>query len=671
MSRALTLIAFYVSNLLVLSHFLTLFTEIRFVGSQELYSPYSDKQQLSGNLGGLIDGPNSSSGGVEIDNNGQQFGENGGNNGASTQSSQSLQLILTKLFPTLKHWSKNSQFEETPPRSVSTGADQSGFIATTGQIGEPNELQDQSSAIQPTDLNYVIAANHNNNNNNNNNRDQHYQQQQMIQQNLNETSTNANANSPIRQLISAHSNALFYPPTEQPYKIHQQQQQYQQNQQQQPQQQLQQIQQLPLLAPQNNNLANAHYSDHLALQTQQSFLPNHLQSIESTKPSLYHYTATPPSHHFSVAAQAQSFPSPSSRPTTTNIIEPNTNLLQLASLPISSNSNVQQPYYSSFKPFSLEQLQHQRHQQQQQQTPEPSQPQNSSHLSSMLAFLANNRANLSNLIQLLPLIAQTISILPRVFPISKSSFSATPTGTELSSPKNYHESSSPSKSNQPSSSSILSLIQSSTSPSSKNSNATENLTERFQHSTSTTDSSNQSQVSQSNDSQVSSINSSNNRLQSLLNNPIWTQILPHLAKQFISTSLNQYSTQPSSQYEFAGVNRPDISYSFADSATSSLPSSSSPIQPSSLNWIKSFVTTLASSAQKQQQQQSQEQQRPFDRNTWQNSSPQTNHPSGLGFNLDSIPSANTFLTSPGWLNNIRPVSQVLESWLLNRVNSKR
>lgn len=642
MSRALTLIAFAISNLFVLflSFPLTLFN-VKFARSQELYS-----EQVSRNLGRLTNGGVNNS--VEIDNNGQQFGDNG-NNGATPidlqyqeqqqlqHSSQNLQLILTKLFPTLKHWSKNSQFdndEDTPLTSDQTAS------------ASANELQEQSSATTLPNLSYVIADNHNN-------RNHQYHQLSPSNINLNETSTNDD--SPIRQLISAHSNALFYPPTEQ--------QLYQANQ--------QQLPTKPYLNT-NYNLPNAHYSD-LTLQTQQSFLPTHLQPFDSNKPPLYQYKPqpAPPTsfHHYSIAPQTQILPSKltttpaAAAAATTNLIAPYTNLLHPISSPISSSpsstSHLQQPYHASFKPFYQEQQQ-----QQYQQKPELSQqkPQSASHLSSMLAFLANNKANLSNLIQLLPLVAQTISILPKVFSTPAGSVSSSPISV-LTLPTNYLDSPTPSKSNP----SILSLIQSSTSSSSdKNSNATDKLTERFQQSS--TDSPTIIPYGDNQATTTSGGSSSIHRLQNLFSNPILTQILPQIAKQLVFASLNQqqHSSNPSTQYEFPGLYQPDAGYTM-DSMTSSSPTSPlSSLSPSSLSWIKGLIGSLASA---QRQHHSQQKQVPLHRTSWHHSTPETNHHPGS--ELESVPNTSGSSSTTSWLDSARPVSQIINSWLLNRISSNR
>lgn len=633
MSRAFTLIAFAISNLLLPStfffHFLFLASfHVGTVGSEGLYSAAAAQPAGGASLTSDFGDFGAATGQVENNDSAMQPELSATNQQARLPPS--LQLIFAKLIPSLNNWSGTNN--EAPSDQLAT--EQPSALSI-------NEHQEQSSATMPN-LSYVMADNGHNHNN--------YEPQQPHRLQNIEASSGA-ANSPIRQLISPNSNSLFYPATEQPSQPT--------------------AQQLPLLLgqhkQQNNNLLPnaAHYSN-LASQTQQSFWPQQQQQLQSgdvesgRQQTLYQHTRQP---YFSMAPQTHNANSQaltlaqSSKPA--HLITPYTShnhYLDYNNLPTSTAigaSQLLQPLGASpFKPLvsqaapeqSLESVPIQQHQ-------------SNSPLSSMLAFLVHNKANLSNLIQLLPLIAQTISVLPRVFPTVNAASSTAFNGASASLPEATQTSLEPAPSLPQPQTSILSLIQSSAATN-NSIGQRDKLTERFQLSqSSSSDSIERPTLGTSGENQTPSSNHYF-RPQSWLSSPIFTQILPQIASQIVSATLsNSPKHSHPAQYEFPGIGiqKPDVSYSLEPSSSSSSSSSLMPSQ-STLARIRNVIASLAS-LQRQQSALT----LPFRRT--RPHSPEA--ASRLG--ADAASSTTTTSAAINWLEKAKPLSQLLNSGLLNRV----
>lgn len=322
------------------------------------------------------------------------------------QQQRGLQLILSKLIPSL--------WPIQPEQSQASSAATPLTATTANQYNQAN---------QQTNADYQ----------------QHWQPATGTSSTMSQLGGAADATPPLtpqsapinptRQLVSAHSNQLFYPPGE-------------------------------LEAPARAPQLQQPQLGQLQLQLQQ--LPSrHFLTTTSNHYSSY---PTQPAHQSAgawqpTAATAQSIATyrPAASPTyqaTDYQNQPDSSWPQTALIP-SGGQPAQQ-------------------QQQQQHSSRPAQ---------ILSFLANNKANLSNLIQLLPLIAQTISILPKVLHVhsgSVPSLSATQSSSTADSSQaaaSFNELASSA------SQSVLSLLQSGAT----NQPAAERLSERLQASSAGSD----------------------------------------------------------------------------------------------------------------------------------------------------------------------------------------
>jgi len=230
---------------------------------------------------------------------------------------QTLQLLLAKLVPIL--WAANE-------RRSSTSLEQHMGQSGGQQTGPTGYVTGETPAG---------AATANNNNNNNGAHLSHWQHKPLAPYDSDQAAAAAFEPAPARQLISQHSNSLFYPPGE----LHA----------------AQSAQLVPL---------PAHHSGPGApLQ----WLGAPSVAVASKPADEQWRRPTRFAHLLHASEQA-------------NLVSPAASLGQRPSAPLTQLS----PLIQAVSP------------------------------SSTLAFLASNKASLSNLIQLLPLIAQTVSILPKV-----------------------------------------------------------------------------------------------------------------------------------------------------------------------------------------------------------------------------------------------------------------
>lgn len=406
---------------------------------------------------------------------------------AKEQQQQGLQLILSKLIPSL--WP--IQYEQSQQSQPSSTA---------------NQYQEQS-----------------------------YQQLWQQAAPISQLGVGVDATpqpSPTRQLVSAHSNQLFYPPGEQAEAAGRPQ--------------------VEQPAPYRPALSANHYSNYPAQQQQQQ--QQQYQSVSAWQPpgaaqSMAGYRPAPPPA--SPAYQPAEWPASQWAQT------------------VPARAGLAAPQMSATQAQA-------------------------GAGSALLSFLANNKANLSNLIQLLPLIAQTLSILPRVFHSSaahSASGSAAPAASLLA--EGSPSSAASASLGELASQSVLSLLQSGAS-----SNHSERISERLQAAGASSTAADNNESADNNQAKRPGRPNELSLSQPSVTGSLFGEFLPQITRHLLA-SLLQAASQPAA--ELAGQQKlqgPLVSYLLEPAAPAGPPTR--PAGPSSgsgtLGWLRSLIGSLASSA---------------------------------------------------------------------------
>lgn len=329
--------------------------------------------------------------------------------------------------------------------------------------------------------------------------------------------------SPTRQLVSAHSNQLFYPPGEQAEAPNR-----------------------PQVAEQYRPPLSANHHSNYPAQHQQ-----HYQSVSAWQPSgsaqsMVGYRPAPPA---SPGYQPAEWAPASHWPQT---------------VPTNAGSSAQQMSGTGGGGGGT--------------------------LSALLSFLANNKANLSNLIQLVPLIAQTLSILPRVLQGSapQSASGSRAPGAASTGPLEGSASL-----GELASQSVLSLLQSGNS-----SSHSDRLSERLQAGSPSADS------NESADNNQAKRPSGPNELslsQPSVTGSLFGEFLPQITRHLLASLLQAARQQPAElggRQRLPAVGPPLVSYLLEPAAPAGPPTrpAASGQSWAALGWLRGLIGSLASSA---------------------------------------------------------------------------